>query len=124
MLSSSVCSCPRLSAVRQYDRVLYHCVCSQLEFLSLWDDLKLTPCFVLDLLFVSFCHDIMLVLGLRGCMECVEDHRLFIRVIILFCSGQRVSVSMHVCSTSLDTIFINLRDFQSLNLMIDQVKST
>ena len=68
--------------------------------LSLWDDLKLTPCFVLSLLFESFCHDVMVVLDLRGCMECVEDHLLFIRVIFLSYSGHLVLVLVHACSTS------------------------
>ena len=35
-----------------------------------------------------------------GCMEFVEDLVLFIRVIVSSCSGQRVSVLVHVCSTS------------------------
>ena len=39
--------------------------------LSFWD------CF-----FVLFCHDVMPTLGCRGCMECVVDHLLFIRVIV------------------------------------------
>ena len=47
-----------------------------------------------------FCHDIMPTLGRMGCMECVEDHLLFIRVIVSSFSGQRVSVPVHVCSTS------------------------
>ena len=34
-------------------------------------------------------------------MECVEDHLLFIRVIISSCLGQCVSIPLHVCSTSL-----------------------
>ena len=33
-------------------------------------------------------------------MECVEDHLLFIHIIFLSCSGQRVLVLVHVCSTS------------------------
>ena len=33
-------------------------------------------------------------------MECVEDHLLFICVIVSLFSGQRVSVPVHVCSTS------------------------
>ena len=35
-----------------------------------------------------------------GCMEFVEDLVLFIRVIVSAFSGQRVSVPVHVCSTS------------------------
>ena len=42
----------------------------------------------------------MPTLDCRGCMECIEDHLLFIRVIVSSCSGQRVSVPVHVCSTS------------------------
>ena len=42
----------------------------------------------------------MPTLGCMGCMECVEDHLLFIRVIVSSFSGQRVSVPVHVCSTS------------------------
>lgn len=38
-------------------------------------------------------------MGFRGCMECVEDHLLFIRVVVSLFSGQRVSVPVHVCST-------------------------
>ena len=53
-----------------------------------------------DCVFVLFCHDVMPTLGCRGCMECVEDHLLFIRVIVSFFSGQRVSILVHVCSTS------------------------
>ena len=48
-------------------------------------------------IFVLFCHDVLLVLG---CMEFVEDLVLFIRVIVSSCSGQHVSVPVHVCSTS------------------------
>ena len=33
-------------------------------------------------------------------MECVEGHLLFIRVIVSSFSGQRISVRVHVCSTS------------------------
>ena len=33
-------------------------------------------------------------------MECVEGHLLFIRVIVSSFSGQRVSVPVHICSTS------------------------
>ena len=33
-------------------------------------------------------------------MECVEDHLLFIRVIVSLFLGQHVSVPVHVCSTS------------------------
>ena len=53
-----------------------------------------------DFYFVLFCHDVMLTLGCMGCMECVEDDLLFIRVIVSIFSGQRVSVPVHVCSTS------------------------
>ena len=56
--------------------------------------------FVLGFFFVLFCHDVMPTLGCMGCMECVEDHLLFIRVIISLFSGQRVSVLVHICSTS------------------------
>ena len=49
-----------------------------------------------------FCHDIIPTLGCRGCMEHLEDHLLFIRVIVSLFSGQRVSVPVHVCSTSPD----------------------
>ena len=44
----------------------------------------------------------MLVLDLRDCMECVEDHLLFICVIFSSYSRQRVSVRVLVCSTSPD----------------------
>ena len=47
-----------------------------------------------------FCHNVMPTLGCRGCMECVEGHLLFIRVIVSLFSGQHVSVPVHVCSTS------------------------
>ena len=47
-----------------------------------------------------FCHDVMPTLGCRGCMECVKDHLLFIRIIVSSFSGQRVSVPVHICSTS------------------------
>ena len=50
--------------------------------------------------FVLFCHDVMLVLRCMGYMECVEDLVLFIRVNVSSFSGQRVSVPVHVCSTS------------------------
>ena len=50
--------------------------------------------------FVLFCHDVMPVLRCMGCMECVEDLVLFIHVIVSSCSGQRVSIPVHVCSTS------------------------
>ena len=50
--------------------------------------------------FVLFCHDVMPVLHCMGCMECVEDLLLFIRVIVSSFLGQRVLVPMHVCSTS------------------------
>ena len=53
-----------------------------------------------DFFFVLFCHDVMPTLGCRGCMECVKDHLLFIRVIVSLFSGQCVSVPMYVCSTS------------------------
>ena len=53
-----------------------------------------------DCLFVLFCHDVMPTLGCRGCKECVEDHLLFIHVFVSSFSGQRVSVPVHVCSTS------------------------
>ena len=57
--------------------------------LSFWD------CF-----FVLFYHDVMPTLGCRGCMECVVDHLLFIRVIVSLFLEQRVLVPVHVCSTS------------------------
>ena len=44
--------------------------------LSFWD------CF-----FVLFCHDVIPTLDCRGCMECVVDHLLFIRVIVSLFSG-------------------------------------
>ena len=47
-----------------------------------------------------FCHDVMPTLACMGCMECVEDHLLFIRAIVSSFSGQRVLVLVHVCSTS------------------------
>ena len=50
--------------------------------------------------FVLFYHDGMPVLRCMGCMECVEDLVLFICVIVSSFSGQRVSVPVHVCSTS------------------------
>ena len=50
--------------------------------------------------FVLFCHDVMPELRCMGCMEFVEDLVLFIRVIVSAFSGQRVSVLVHVCSTS------------------------
>ena len=59
--------------------------------LSFWD------CF-----FVLFYHDVMPTLGCKGCMECVVDHLLFICDIVSLFSGQRVSVPVHVCSTSPD----------------------
>ena len=49
-----------------------------------------------------FCHDVIPTLGCRGCMECVVDHLLFIRVIVSLFTRQRVSVPKHVCSTSTD----------------------
>ena len=39
-------------------------------------------------------------LGCWSCMECVQGHLLFIRVIVSSFSGQRVLVPVHVCSTS------------------------
>ena len=42
----------------------------------------------------------MLGLDCRGCLECIEDHLLFICIIVSSCSRQRVSVIVHVCSTS------------------------
>ena len=39
-------------------------------------------------------------LDCSSCMECVEGHLLFKRVIVSSFSGQRVSVLVHVCSTS------------------------
>ena len=42
----------------------------------------------------------MPTLDCRGCMECVEDHLLFICVIISSCSRQHVLVPVHVCSTA------------------------
>ena len=51
-------------------------------------------------IFLLFCHDVMPVLGCMGCMECVEDLVLFIRIIVSSFSGQRISVPVHVCSTS------------------------
>ena len=33
-------------------------------------------------------------------MECVEGHLLFICIIVSLFSGQRISVPVHVCSTS------------------------
>ena len=50
--------------------------------------------------FVLFCHDVMPVLRCMGCMECVEDLLLFRHVIVSSFLGQRVSVPVHVCSTS------------------------
>ena len=53
-----------------------------------------------EFFFEFFCHDVIPTLGCRGCMECVEDYLLFIHVIISLFSEQRVSVPVHVCSTS------------------------
>ena len=53
-----------------------------------------------DCVFVLFCHDVMPTLGCRDCKECVEDHLLFIRVFVSSFSRQRISVPVHVCSTS------------------------
>ena len=51
-------------------------------------------------LFVLFYHDVMPTLDCRDCKECVGDHLLFIHVFVSSFSGQRVSVPVHVCSTS------------------------
>ena len=96
MLSSSSCSCPRLSAVHRYNRIVYRCLYSHWNFYRYGMVLNL----LLALLFVSFCQNVMLVLGLRNCIECFEEHLLFIHVIFLSCSGQPISVPVHVCSTS------------------------
>ena len=53
-----------------------------------------------DYFFVLFCHDVIPTWGCRGCMECIVDHLLFIGVIVSLFSGQRISVPVHVCSTS------------------------
>ena len=76
--------------VQQY--LVSHCIgCPPIQtFLS----------FRFGIFFVLFCHDVMQTLGCMGCMECVEDHLLLIRVIVSLFSVQRVSVPMHVCSTS------------------------
>ena len=81
-------------------------------FLSFW-----------DFFFVLFCHDVMPTLDCMICMECVEDHLLFIRVIVSLYSGQSVSVLVHVCSTSpgkevrgslcQNTVFVKLGDWTS-----------
>ena len=42
----------------------------------------------------------MPTLDCRGCVECVEDHLLFTRVIVSSFSRQCVLVRVHVCSTS------------------------